>query len=245
MRAKHIFSLFFHKYKAPLILDNLERDWKRKMPLLMKKSVFPVLKISSFQNSSFWTRCFQKKSALILLTFCFIAGVFFGSLLATAPGFLRDRAAFPLFFSGIPSPDPTFFSCFSTCLLNLLIFLTLSFLLGMTAFGLAAIPVLTLGKGIAVGLGVSSFLWADSFLGLARSACIYTPSAAASLLLFLLFALRSFVFSDRFRRAAFSPEAEKLDFSAYWKDYLRFLCLAVTASLIGAAFSFLCSTVLF
>ncbi len=210
----------------------------------MKRRSFSPVSIPRLEDTAFWSRCSLRKKALWLLSLLLLLGVLAGSLLAVWLNLDRGNSLLPLFFSGIPTPEAGFLSCFSTLLLNLLIFLTLSFLLGVTAFGDLAIPLLAAAKGITVGLGASSFLWVDGLKGLGRSALIYTPAAAASLLLFLLFGVRALVFSDRLRKAGFSPAGESLDFRDYWKDYLRFLCLSVIVSLLGAALAALGSVFL-
>lgn len=171
---------------------------------------------------------------LYLSFFLLAAGILAGSCVSGFSGLLAESSFLPLFFSGIPVSEAGFISCFSTFLLNLIIFLTLSFFLGVTAFGFLAFPLLTFFRGITVGLGVSSFLWMDGPSGLGRCMLIYAPGTAASLLLFVLFGAQALAFSDRFRRAGFSSSEESLDFRQYLKDYLRFLCLSVVVSLLGA-----------
>lgn len=189
------------------------------------------------EDTAFWARCSRRRGTLFLLFFLLAAGVLAGSLLAAWTGCFEGRELLPLFFSGIPGADAGFLSCFSTFLLNLLIFLTALFLLGVTAFGGAAVPALAFFKGAAVGLGASSFLWTDGLRGLGKSAFIYLPAASASLLLFLLFSLRALVFSEALRKNSFSAGGESLDFGDYWRDYLRFLCASAAASLLGGALS--------
>lgn len=210
----------------------------------MKKAGVSKFKLPSFVNSAFGNRCSQKSKVFLLLSFFLFLGVLAGSFLAAVPKLFDGSSLLPLFFSGIPSPGSGLLTCFSTLLLNLLIFLTLSFLLGVTAFGAFAIPFLGFLKGVTVGLGVSSFLWTDGLSGLGKSALIYTPAAAASLVLFLLFEVRALLFSERLRKAGFSSGGESLSFHEYWKDYLRFLCLAVAVSALGGSFAFLSLLVL-
>ena len=108
-----------------------------------------------------------------------------------------------------------FLSCFSTLLLNALIGLLPLFLLGLTAFGIFAVPAFLFFRGVTVGLGVSFFLWRDELWGLLHSALIYTPAAAASGVLLLLFAVRSLVFSRYLAKAGFSAHGASLDFKLY------------------------------
>lgn len=203
----------------------------------MKKAVSSFLCFPRLNDTRFWDNCSRRRGALLLLFLLLLLGLGGGSWLALFFDLFQDREVLPLFFSGIPGEGAGFLSCFTTFLLNLLIFLTLSFLLGVTAFGVFAIPLLMLFRGIMVGLGAFSFLWTDGLSGLGRSALSYTPAAAASLLLFLLFSLRALVFSDRLRQVSFTSCEGNLDFHEYWKDYLRFLCFAVAVSLFGGGLS--------
>ncbi len=139
----------------------------------------------------------------------------------------------PLFFSGIPRPEAGFFPCFSTLLFNMLACLILLFLLGMTAFGVAAVPAFIFLKGVTVGLGALSFLTADGLSGLLRAACVYTPASAGASLLLLLFATRTLIFSRRLARAGAAPGEESLDFRRYFTDFLLFLPPAVMTALAG------------
>lgn len=85
-----------------------------------------------------------------------------------------------------------------------------------------------------MGLGVSFFLWRDELWGLFHSALIYTPAAAASGVLLLLFAVRSLVFSRYLAKAGFSTHGASLDFKLYLHDLLVFLSCAVGVSLAGS-----------
>lgn len=148
-------------------------------------------------------------------------------------GFFRAGQVFPLSFSGIPVPEAGFLSCFSTLLLNMLIGLILLFLLGLSAFGVAAVPAFVFLKGVTVGLGALSFFMWDGLSGLGRAACTYTPVAAAVSLLLLLFATRSMVFSRGLAKAGFSQQNGNLDFSRYLQDLFLFLSFAVAVALAG------------
>ncbi len=192
--------------------------------------------IPALETSSFWKRCSRRWMLLVLPSFCFFVGLLTGSLFTFLPDLIQEEALFPLPFSGIPSLSSGFFSCFSTLLINQLIFLTPSFFLGITAFGIFAFPPLAFLKGMTVGLGVSSFFFSDGPSGLWKSALIYAPAAALSVFLFLLFGIRVQSLSNQLRKAFFSSCFDSLSFWEYWKDFLRFLCLAVASSLLGSAF---------
>ena len=170
-------------------------------------------------------------AALLVLAVC---GIFMGSILAARLPELRSQRIVPLLFSGVIFSGSGFIACFSTFLLNALVFLTLMFLFGSAAFGVIAIPLLLFAKGVTVGLAVSSYLWDPVAGGLAKAMVLYCPAAALSFLILLIFGTQSLVFSNRLRRAAFSSSGEASDFPAFARSYVRFLCFAVVSALICA-----------
>ncbi len=189
------------------------------------------------EGVSLWTRCFQQKGVSLLLFLALTLGILTGPILAAVFDLFGEAEVLPLLFSGIPAAGSGIFPRISTFLLNQLIFLTADFLLGITAFGAFAIPLCVFLRGMAAGLGVSSFLWVDGLSGFGRSALSYMPASAASLLLFLLFSMRAMLFADRFRKAGFSRLEEPLNFWDYWKEFLEFLTCAVVVSVCGGALS--------
>ena len=202
----------------------------------MKKEKVKLLRSSLplFDGIAFLER-FSNRGVFILLFLLLICGVFVGSAVTVGFGLFEGRSVFPLFFSGIPSPETGFLSCFTTLLLNVLICLIVLFLLGVTAFGVLAVPVFVFLKGITVGIGALSFFFSEGLLsGLGQSALYYIPATAAASLLILFFGVRSLVFSDRLAKVSFSAHEGSLDFNDYFKDFLLFLTLAVAASLAGS-----------
>lgn len=175
---------------------------------------------------------FSTRVVFLFLVIFLLGGLLIGAMIGA--GLLESRTVFFLFFSGIPSSSAGFMSCFTTLLLNVLIGLIVLFLLGITAFGVFAVPLFLFLKGITIGIGALSFFFPDGLYGLGRSAFLYTPAATASAFLLLLFAVRALVFSNRLAKAGFSPCEENLDFNRYLKDFLVFLCLAVALSLVGS-----------
>lgn len=192
----------------------------------MKRKIISLPDCPRLESTAFWDKCSHRKGTLLCLSLLLFAGVLAGSFLFLIPDGLRERNLFPLFFSGVPQPAAGFLSCFSTLLLHSLIFLTVIFLSGFTAFGCFLTPCLLLCKGAAMGIAVSSALWADGLYGLGKSALIYLPGAAVSSILLLLFGVRAVQFSDDFRKSA------TLDFRSYWKDYIAFLCISVVSSFL-------------
>ena len=147
----------------------------------------------------------------------------------------QGRGVLPLRFSGISFMESGFLSCFSTLLSQCADFGLLPlFLLGLPHLAFFAVPAFLFFRGVTVGLGVSFFLWKDELWGLLHSALIYTPAAAASGVLLLLFAVRSLVFSRYLAKAGFSAHGASLDFKLYLHDLLVFLSCAVGVSLAGS-----------
>lgn len=184
------------------------------------------------EQDVFWER-FSNRKAFFLLLSVLLTGVAVGAAWGVFVPLFQDRWVLPLQFSGIPVSGSGFFSCFSTLLLNVLIGLIPLFLLGVTAFGVFAVPLFLFFRGVTVGMGVSFFLWEDELSGLVRCALIYTPAAAAAGALLLLFAVRSLVFSEHLAKVSFSSQEGSLDLKLYFHDLLFFLSFAAGISLIG------------
>lgn len=204
----------------------------------MCRCVKKALRSSSFFRNPpgweepFWER-FTNRKAFWLLFFMLLLGVGTGAVCGIFFPLFQDRWVLPLQFSGIPVIDSGIFSCFSTLLLNVLIGLIPLFLLGVTAFGVFAVPAFLFFRGMTIGIGVVFFLWEDELWGLLISALIYTPAAAAGSVLLVLFAVRSLVFSKHLAKVSFSAQEGSLDLKLYFHDLLFFLSFAVGISLIG------------
>lgn len=178
-------------------------------------------------------RRFSLKPVFCPLLALLLCGMAAGAAAGAGFGLFQKGQPLPLYFSGIPTPQAGFLPCFSTLLLNMLIGLLVLFLLGMTAFGIAAVPAFIFLKGATIGLGALSFFTGDEPYGLGRLACTYTPVTAVASLLLLLFATRTMVFSRRLAKAGFSAQEESLNFRRYLTDLFVFLSFAVAASLGG------------
>ena len=144
----------------------------------------------------------------------------------------------PLFFSGIPHIDAGFFICFSTLLANTLLALIVLFFFGMTAFGVFAVPLFFLLKGVTVGIGAVSLLVQGSSTDILQCVLLYMPTVASSFLICFFFARHALAFSERMRCHMLSAEGiskeEQLDFWCYFRTLLCFLALAVILSLFQA-----------
>lgn len=187
-------------------------------------------------------KSFFSKTVFVILFLAIIAGTVLGSFFAVFSDVFSEGTYVPLLFSGIPNPELGMVSCFSSLLFNSLICLIIVFLLGLTAFGMAAIPVFILLKGMTIGIGVISFLFADGYQGWANCALIYTPVSAIASFFILLFAARAMLLSDQLVKIGFkSDKVTQIDFYAYLKDFMLYLFFAVLSSFAGTIFSFLYS----
>jgi stage II sporulation protein M len=188
----------------------------------------------SKQDSFFVVNGLVKKRAVILLSLSLLAGVACGAILSTCAKAFQDKSVLPLLFSGIPVPEYGIFSCFSTLLLNTLLCLMILFLCGLTVFGVFAVPAFVFLKGVAVGIGVISFLSANGYHGLAECVLLYTPAAAAASVLLLLFAVQALVFSERLAKKSLSSKSDTLNFKKFCYDFLTALVFAVALALVGS-----------
>lgn len=190
-------------------------------------------------NTPFLSR-FSSQNVFLPLCAALTSGLLVSSGVFSA--FHSDQMlSFLRLFSGLTGKDHGFFSCLSTLLLNQLIFLILLFLLGMTAFGAAGVPLLLFFRGMALGVGMLSFFSDGSLQGLPVALLCYLPAAVAASLLMLLFGTRALLLSNRLAKAGFSTQQENLSFHFYLKDFLTFLCFAVAVSLAGAFLAVLCA----
>lgn len=194
--------------------------------------------IFDFETTLLSAGLFSFGRGFFLLSLPLILGVVVGAAASTLPELANGVQLRLLFFSGIPTSDSNLFICFSSVLVNLLIFLILTFLLGLTVFGRLGVFLLSFARGAALGVGTACFILSDELLGLGKSAVIYTPAAAASVIVFLLFQVRALMFSENLRKHGFSVDDEAFGFITYFKDFLRCICLAVAVSAFGGSFAY-------
>lgn len=177
-------------------------------------------------------------NGLLFLSFYFLVllGTGLGACFAERYQVFQDTSTFsPLLFSGIADASNPFFTSFSTYLVTMLVSLIMLFLLGVTAFGVFAIPALFFFKGMSIGLGCAYYLHDGALVGWAQSAFTYIPVAVISVFFCMLFATNAFAYSKQMMCHAFSREpAEKLDFSTYLHAFLSFLVCGVATALFGA-----------
>jgi len=183
----------------------------------------------------------SSKRAIALFLFLFF-GFILGLYLYVSLDMKQGDGYNPLIFSGIPDMENGMFAWFSTYLLNMLLGLTLLFIFGMTVFGVFAIPVFLLIKGVTIGIGIMSFFRENVWTGLAECALIYTPVAALSILLFVFFAVSAADVSDNIMRNFFSGERKKhITFHVFLRSLLEALVLAVVIAAVGTLLSLLYS----
>ncbi len=161
------------------------------------------------------------------------SGLLVGSGLTTTFYSLQNTFSWLLFLSGMPETGCSFFSGFSSILLNQLFFLILLYLFGMTIFGAVGVPVLLFFRGAAVGAWLISFFSENILKDLPVLLLCYLPATVAASLLMILFGTRALIFSNRLAKVSFSAKPEDLDFVSYLKDFLTFICFAVCTSFFG------------
>lgn len=183
----------------------------------------------------------NSKRAILFFLFL-LSGFILGLYLYVTLDMNQGDGYNPLLFSGIPNMENGMFAWFSTYLLNMLLGLTILFLLGMTVFGVFAIPVFLLLKGVTIGIGIMSFFSGELWTGLAECALIYAPVAALSILLFVFFAMSAADVSDNIMRNFFSGERKNhITFHVFLRSLLETLVLAVAISAVGTLLSLLYS----
>lgn len=172
---------------------------------------------------------------LYLALFLFmLGGVWIGAFVSSSFHLFSEGSLRFLLFSGIPSPEEGFFSCFATLLVNTVLWLVLVSLLGFSAFGVAAVPVALFLRGCTVGMGVFSFLTTDGYHGLWRSACCFLPGVALSCFFLVLFSLQAIFLSYKLAKFGFSSQEGNLYLKRFWKSIASFFCISVVISATGA-----------
>lgn len=179
----------------------------------------------SKQDSFFVVNGLVKKRAVTFFHFLYWQGLLVGQSSPLVQKHFKINQFCLCCFSGIPVPEYGIFSCFSTLLLNTLLCLMILFLCGLTVFGVFAVPAFVFLKGVAVGIGVISFLSANGYHGLAECVLLYTPAAAAASVLLLLFAVQALVFSERLAKKSLSSKSDTLNFKKFCYDFLTALVL--------------------
>ena len=209
-------------------------------PAEMEKEEAPVMKADpAFEKTE---APVMSSKRTVILSFFILFGFLLGLYLYVSLDMKQGDGYNPLIFSGIPDIENGMFAWFSTYLLNMLLGLTVLFLLGMTAFGVFAIPVFLVFKGITIGIGIMSFFRGNLWTGLAECALIYAPVAALSILLFVFFAVSAADVSDNIRRNFFLGERKKhTSFHVFLRSLLEALVLAVVIAAAGTLFSLLYS----
>lgn len=178
-----------------------------------------------------------KQRQIVYMTVLLLIGVAAGAAAAVYYDIFSGKNIFPTLFSGIPELSRGFPSCFSTYLMNFLLFLIPIYMFGLSAFGSAFISAILLIKGIAAGVGAISFFNTGDFSTIAQCAMIYTPALAVTSFLTVAFALRAKTFSKKINDAVHSKSSsQQISFRNYFQELLLFLFVAVIACTLIAVF---------
>lgn len=200
-----------------LLADNT--DFKKDMPDNSKRPVNGKLNHKVFFS--------------ILLSFCL--GFFFGIYLNAAVLNSASLEYIPTLYSGIPDLSSGFFSWFSTYLINMLIGITIVLLLGMTYFGIIAIPLLIAFKGVIASIAIMSYFGSGTAEGIVRCAIIYTPVAALSLTVLIMYSAFSMGFSLDIVKSTFNSKPIDIkSFKSLFTYVPAILVVSVAISVFGA-----------
>ena len=186
----------------------------------------------------FLQRCFSRPF-LLLMFGCLTAGIAVGTIAVKLLHLSDDQTLLPLFLSAVPTVNLGFFQCFSDVLLNIMILLIATFLMGATAFGALGIPLLMFYRGVTVAVGALFLVGDGDISALGYSALCFTPIWAVASFLTALFAVRALIFSKGLARAGFSQSQETVDFRLFLKYFIYFLCFSVPVSVAGGLLAML------
>lgn len=177
----------------------------------------------------------------IFLACVMVAGLIVGSIVAVQFGLFNGIQYLPKLLSGLPVPENGILSCLATFLCNIFISLTIILVMGISVFGIAAIPVYVLIRGFLCAIRILSYLQTGDMTDFAACAILYTPYLAVSSLVVILFAAKSMEISSRLAKDEERRYLKNSDLRGLYSSYLTSLIFAVLASLTGAVLVFIYS----
>ncbi len=186
------------------------------------------------------TEFFQKNSFLIILTVCFILGIFLGVFLFEDISVLSDYPKEYIEEYISVRTDRAFVKILFTSVLEFWALLFLTFLLGASLFGVVTVPSLVVLKGFLYG-GITAYLYsAYGLKGVAFNAIIFIPSVIVFIVVLLVAARESIRFSMKLSSLTLNktlPFSLSQNFKDYSIKYLIFAVVVIFSSLIDALVS--------
>lgn len=186
------------------------------------------------------TEFFQKNSFLIVLTICFILGIFLGVFILKDISALSD---FPQNYINdyiSARTNRSFVKVLFASVLEFWAVLFLTFLLGASLFGVVTVPSLVILKGFLYG-GITAFLYSSHGLkGVAFNAIIFIPSVIVFIIVFLVSSRESIRFSLKLSSLTLNktlPFSLSQDFRDYSVKYLIFAVAVFFSSVVDALVS--------
>ncbi len=186
------------------------------------------------------TEFFQKNSFLIVLTICFILGIFLGVFILKDISALSD---FPQNYINdyiSARTNRSFVKVLFASVLEFWAVLFLTFLLGASLFGVVTVPSLVILKGFLYG-GITAFLYSSHGLkGVAFNAIIFIPSVIVFIIVFLVASRESIRFSLKLSSLTLNktlPFSLSQDFRDYSVKYLIFAVAVFFSSVVDALVS--------
>ena len=168
----------------------------------------------------------------IILISLLILGVIVGSLLSVHLELFGDIWYSPKIFSGLPIPENGLLNCLASYLSNTFLSLTIVLMLGVTVFGMAAIPAYVVFKGILIAVRVISLFQSEEISAVVRHSVTYAPFLALTSFILVLFASEAMGLSFRLMKERQRSELQNTDMKNLIKNYFISLFFTVLASLL-------------
>lgn len=186
------------------------------------------------------TEFFQKNSFLIILTICFISGIFLGVFLLEDISALSDYPKEYIEEYILARTDRSFIKILFISVVEFWAVLFFTFFLGTSLFGVITVPFLLMLKGFLYG-GIAAFLYSTYALkGVAFNAVVYVPSVIIFIIVLLIAARESIRFSLKLSSLTLNrtlPFSLSQNFKDYSIKYLIFAVVVIFSSLIDALIS--------
>ena len=186
------------------------------------------------------TEFFQKNSFLIILTICFILGIFLGVFIFDDISALKNYPQKYIEEYILARTDMPFLKILFISSVEFWAVLFFTFFLGTSLFGVITVPFLLILKGFLYG-GITAFLYSTYALkGVAFNAVVFVPSVIIFIIVLLIAARESIRFSMKLSSLTLNktlPFNLSQNFKDYCIKYLIFAVVVIFSSLIDALIS--------